>query len=188
MRMYSTMALPTRLEARHILETHVRDEYQRIHAAMTATAMEGYAKKLGEDPELWFLTGYLHDVDFEEYPHEHPAKSLSWFREWEYPDELIHAVEAHAYGYNGFTTLPGTRLAAALMACDEMCGIFYAYRKLNPIPYGEMKAASVRKRFNESRFAAKIDRATIVRGCEALGVTVDEHIANLIAFFSDFSN
>ena len=34
-------------------------------------------------------------------------------------------VEAHAYGYHGFTTLPQTKLAAALLACDEISGIFY---------------------------------------------------------------
>jgi predicted hydrolase (HD superfamily) len=178
------MTLPTREEAKKILEGHVKDEYQRYHALMTGTAMEGYAKLFGEDPDLWFLTGYLHDIDFEEHPHEHPGESLKWFKEWGYPEELIHAVEAHAYGFNGFTTLPQTKLAAALMACDELCGIIYAYRKLNPIPYGEMKTKSVRKRFDESRFAAKIQRGDILRGCEALGVDLDTHIANIIKFLT----
>jgi len=178
------MSLPTREEAKKILEGHVHDEYQRYHALMTATALEGYGKMFGEDADLWFLTGYLHDIDFEEHPHEHPGKSLKWFKEWGYPQELIHAVEAHAYGYNGFTMLPQGKLAAALMACDELCGIIYAYHKLNPIPYGEMKAKSVRKRFDEPRFAAKIERATILRGCEALEVDLDTHIANVIRFLA----
>ena len=122
------------------------------------------------------------DGSFYEHPSKHPGESLKWFKEWGYPEELIHAVEAHAYGYNGFTTMPQSKLAAALMACDEMCGIFYAYRKMNPIPYAEMKVSSVRKRFNEPKFAAKIERDTILRGCEALGVDLDTHIANLITF------
>lgn len=178
------MPLPTREEGQSLLESHVQDDYQRHHALMTASAMAGYAKKLNEDEELWYLTGLLHDIDFEEFPAEHPGKSLIWFKEWDYPEELIHAIEAHAYGYNGFTTLPQTKLAAALMACDEMSGIFYAYHKINPIPYGTMKAASIKKRFNEPRFAAKIERATIIRGCEALGITLDDHIMNLIRFFA----
>lgn len=178
------MALPTREEAQKLLEQHVKDEYQRYHALMTATAVEGYAKLYGEDEDLWYITGLLHDIDFEEHPDVHPGESLKWFKEWGYPEELIHAVEAHAYGYNGFTTLPQTKLAAALMACDELCGIFYAYRKLNPIPYGQMKMSSVKKRFNEPKFAAKIERHTITRGCEALGVNLDEHIQNLISFFA----
>jgi predicted hydrolase (HD superfamily) len=176
------MVLPTREEAQNVLEEHVKDEYQRTHAEMVAKAMDGYARHFGEDPDLWYITGLLHDVDFEEHPDKHPGESLKWFKEWGYPEELIHAVEAHAYGYNGYTTLPQTKLAAALMACDEMCGIFYAHYMINPVPYGQMKASSIKKRFGEARFAAKIDRATIERGCQALGVSVDEHVANLIRF------
>lgn len=173
----------SREEAQKTLEEHVSDEYQRLHAKMVATAMEGYAKKFGEDPDLWYITGLLHDVDFQEHPDTHPGPSLGWFKEWGYPDELIHAVEAHAYGYNGFTTEPKTKLAGAVISCDEICGIFYAYRKVNPIPYSQMKASSIKKRMQEQAFAPKIDRTTIYRGCEALGISTDEHISNLISFF-----
>ena len=93
------------------------------------------------------------------------------------------AVEAHAYGYNDFKTLPRTRLAAALLACDEICGIFFAYQKVNPLPYGEMKVKSIKSRLKEKAFAAKIDRSTIYLGCEHLEVTIDEHVENLIRFF-----
>lgn len=178
------MSLPTKEEAQRLLEEHVRNEYQRHHAKMVATAMAGYAEQFGVDGNLWYTTGLLHDLDFEEFPNKHPAEELKWFKDWGYPEELIHAVEAHAYGYNGFTTLPQTRIAAALMACDEISGIFYAYRKLNPIPYGQMKVGSIMKRLKEKAFAAKIERETIYRGCEALGVALEKHAENLINFLS----
>lgn len=178
------MTLPTRDEAKVILEEHVTDPYQRLHALMVGTAVEGYAKLRGEDPELWFLTGYLHDLDFGEHPHEHPGPSLEWFKEWDYPAELIQAVLAHANGFNGFTTPPESDLDKVLIACDEICGIFYAYQKLNPIPYGEMKAKSIKKRLKELKFAPAIDRDHIYNGIEDFGLTVDEHVANLISFLS----
>ena len=178
------MNLPTKADAQALLEKYVRDEYQRHHALMVATAMEGYAGLFAGDPLLWYVTGLLHALDFEQYPDLHPAESLRWFREWGYPEELIPAVEAHAYGYHGFTTLPQTKLAAALLACDEISGIFYAYRKLNPVRYGDMKASSIKKKLKEPSFAAKIDRSQIYLGCEHLGVTVDDHVANLIKFFA----
>ncbi|PTY08348.1 HAD family hydrolase [Opitutaceae bacterium EW11] len=178
------MSLPDRPDARQLLESHVSDPYQRLHGEMVATAMEGYAGLFQEDAHLWFCTGLLHDLDFQEHPETHPGDELRWFAEWGYPPELIHAVEAHAYGYNGYRTLPKTKLAAALLACDEMSGIFYAYRKLNPVPYGQMKPGSIKKKLKEPSFAAKIDRATIQLGCEHLGVSVDDHVANLIRFFS----
>ena len=178
------MSIPTKEEAQKLLEQYVQDEYQRYHAVMVATAMEGYAELLEEDTNLWYVTGLLHDIDFEQHPDTHPGQSLGWFKEWGYPEEMIHAVEAHAYGYNGFTTLPQGKLAAALMACDEISGIFYAYKKINPVAYGDMKASSILKRLKEKSFAAKIERETIYRGCEALGVTIEEHIANCINFFA----
>ncbi len=178
------MTLPTRTEATTLLETHVTDTYQRYHALMVGTAMEGYATDRGEDVELWFLTGYLHDLDYDQHPTEHPGPSLEWFTELEYPEALIHAVLAHANGFNGFTTAPETDLAKALIACDEISGIFYAYQKLNPIPFGEMKAKSIKKRLKETKFAPGIDRGHIYNGIEDFGITIDEHVDNLIRYFS----
>lgn len=178
------MPLPSKDEARVLLEQHVTDDYQRYHARMVAIALEGYAALFAGDPQLWFVTGLLHDLDFEKHPDTHPAESLRWFREWDYPEELVHAVEAHAYGFHGFATLPCTKLAAALLATDELCGIFYAYRKLNPVGYGAMKASSIKKKIKEPAFAAKVDRATIHTGCEHLGVSLDDHVANLIRFLA----
>ncbi|HVZ64390.1 MAG TPA: hypothetical protein VG936_07450 [Lacunisphaera sp.] len=212
------MPLPTKDAATALLQEHVPDDYQRHHAQMVATAMEGYANHFNalaaqhmpgeaaglqhmqdshpafvpagntgaapEDPHLWYVTGLLHDLDFHEHPDTHPSPSLQWFKAWGYPDELIHAVEAHAYGYHDFKTLPRTRLAAALLACDEISGIFYAYRKMNPVPYGQMKPSSIRKKFKEPAFAAKIDRNIIQLGCDHLGIPLDEHIANLVRFLA----
>ena len=179
------MSLPTKIEAKELLAEYVSDEYLRYHGLMVASAMAGYANLYSEDEDLWYITGLLHDIDFGQYPDTHPEKSLKWFADWNYPPELIHAVEAHAYGYNGNTVLPQTKLAAALMACDEISGIFYAYQKLNPIPFADMKVSSIKKRLKDKGFAAKIDREDIYRGCELLEVSIDGHAANLINFFSE---
>jgi predicted hydrolase (HD superfamily) len=74
-------------------------------------------------------------------------------------------------------------LDAGLLACDEISGIFYAYKQINPIPYGEMKVSSIKKRLNEKAFAAKIDRDTIYLGIEKLSIELDTHIEKLIRFF-----
>jgi predicted hydrolase (HD superfamily) len=178
------MALPGRSAAQALLAHHVRDDYQRHHALMVATAMEGYARVFGEEAETWHITGLLHDLDFEAHPDTHPREELRWFAEWGYPEDVIHAVEAHANGYHGYTTLPRTKLAAALLACDEISGIFYAYRKLNPVRYGEIKAASIRKKIKDTAFAAKVDRRTIDLGCQHLGVSLEQHVDHLIRFFA----
>jgi len=178
------MSLPNRTEATILLEKYVTDPYQRFHALMVGTVMTGYAEKLGADIELWFMTGYLHDIDYDQHPTEHPGPSLQWFKDWGYPDELIQAVLSHANGFNGFTTPAVSQLDKALVACDEICGIFYAYQKLNPIPFGKMKVKSIKKRLKEAKFAPGIDRDHIYNGVVDFGVTLDEHIENLIGFLA----
>ena len=178
------MPLPTRDQAWNLLCQWVQSDSLRKHMLAVEAAMRAYARRYDEDEELWGITGLLHDLDYEEHPDAHPGPSLQWFKDWAYPPELIHAVEAHAHGYHGFTTLPQTKLAAALVACDELTGIFYAYRKMNPVRYGDMKPASIRKKFKDGTFAAKIDRATIQMGCDRLGVPLDEHIGNLVRFLA----
>ncbi len=174
------MSLPTRAEAITLLNSHTTDPYLRHHAAMVGAATASYAPVFDEDEYLYWLTGFLHDIDYEEHPNKHPGPSLEWFRTWGLPADLIHAVEAHALGFNGYTTVPQSNLAKSLLACDEICGIFYAYQKLNPIPYGEMKVSSIIKRLKEEKFAPGISRAHIYAAVDELGVTLESHIERLI--------
>jgi predicted hydrolase (HD superfamily) len=174
----------TRDNARTLLAAHVTDAYQRHHAEMVATAVAGYAVIYKEDEHLWWCTGYLHDIDYDQYPQAHPGPSLDWFKLWNYPPALIHAVEAHAYGFNGFTQKPETDLARVLLACDEICGIFYAYQKLNPIPFSAIKVSSIKKRLTEEKFAPGISRPHIYEAVTALGITIEQHIENLIRALS----
>jgi predicted hydrolase (HD superfamily) len=47
-----------------------------------------------------------------------------------------------------------------------------------------MNVPSIRNKFSDPGFAAKIDRRTIRLGRDELGVTLDDHIANLIRFLA----
>jgi len=176
------MALPTREKARELLFEKVKDEYQRKHSEMVADAMEAYANKFGEDAELWYITGLLHDLDYYAFPKEHPAKSVEWFKEWGYPEELMHAVESHAFMRTNVK--PQTKIAKALIACDEMSGLLYAYSLMRPEGFKDMKAKSVKKKFKDKSFAAKVDRSDIQFGMDELGVEFNEHVEILISVFS----
>jgi predicted hydrolase (HD superfamily) len=59
------MILPSPEETRQLLEKHIQDPYQRLHAVMVATAMEGNVKRFNEDAHLWWVTGLMRDLDFE---------------------------------------------------------------------------------------------------------------------------
>ena len=60
--------LPTRDEALKLLEEYVQEPYQRLHAKMVALGMEAYAKQYGEHEDLWYMTGLLHDLDYDKFP------------------------------------------------------------------------------------------------------------------------
>lgn len=172
------VGLPQRDEALALLEQHVGDTYQKLHAKMVATAMESYATVYGEDLDLWYITGLLHDLDYFEFPEEHPKKSLEWFKELHYPEALQHAVAAHAH----FRTdvKPQTTLAKALVAVDEMAGLLYAYSLMREDGFSGMQVSSAKKKFKDKSFAAKIDRDEILWGVELLGISLEDHIERLI--------
>jgi len=108
--------------------------------------------------------------------------SLRWFKDWNYPAELGQAVLVHANSFNGFTTPAVSQLDQALVARDEICSIFYAYQKLNPIPFAEIKAKSINKSLKEELFAPGIDRTHIANGVAYFGIAIDNHVNNLIQF------
>ncbi len=181
----SVDGLPTREQAHDLLEKYVGDEYQKLHAKMVAAAMEAYAKELGEDADLWYVTGLLHDLDYHLHPDEHPSKSLVWFKDWGYPEQLIHAVAAHAHDRLG--TAPATRLASALCAVDEMSGFLYAYSLMRPEGFEGMQASSIKKKFKDKSFAAKISREDIEYGLGKFEKDFTEHVQLLINVFNGMS-
>ncbi|MBD3281006.1 lysine--tRNA ligase [Candidatus Dojkabacteria bacterium] len=175
--------LPSKSEALEILEKYVEDEYQRLHAKMVAAALEDLSSKYeGEDPNLWYITGLLHDLDFDKHPDEHPHTELEWFKEWGYPEALIHAVAAHAFMLTD--VMPKTVLANAILAVDEFSGLLYAYSKMKGGRFDDMKIKSVKKKFKDKSFAAKIDRGDVQKGIDGLGIEFGELVESLTSTFS----
>lgn len=176
-----SVALPSREHAHSLLEKYVKEPYQILHARMVAEALEKYAEKFGLNTELWYLTGLLHDLDYFEFPDEHPKKSLEWFKEWDLPADLIHAVAAHAHDRTGEE--PQTKLAAALIAVDELAGLLYAYSLMRPEGFTNMEVGSAKKKFKDKAFAAKVSRDEILFGLDKFGEDFDSHINFLIKVF-----
>ena len=178
------MSLPTRAEARALLEEWVESESLRRHMLAVEAAMRGYAVYYDEDEELWGLTGMLHDLDYERYPdmddreNGHPRAALRFFRENDYPDELIHGVEAHAT----FLGVPAeSQLDKALLACDELTGLILACAYVRPDrDLGNVKLKSVKKKWKDKRFTAAIDREENLAYIEALGEPFDEHVQRVL--------
>jgi predicted hydrolase (HD superfamily) len=142
--------------------------------------MRAYARKDGEDEELWAVTGLVHDLDYERYPDletGHPRHALKELEERGYPAEVIEAVAGHA----DFLGVPRTTpLAKTLYGVDELSGFVAACALVRPTGIEGMKPKSVRKKLKQPSFAAKVDRDQIRRGIDELGVDESEHIQLVI--------
>lgn len=174
------MSLPDRTASQKLLEQHVSNPALRHHCHMVAMAMEASAKALGEDPELWYQAGLLHDLDWEEFPDEHPNKAIA---EWlvEYPQELKDAIAAHAPGRTG--KQPETVLERYIFACDELSGFMHAVSLMRPEGFVGMAPKSIKKKLKDKSFAANVSREDIEQGFALIGKTADEHIQFLIGVF-----
>jgi len=179
---------PTRDEAWQLVQEWIESDSLRKHLLGIEAAMRAYARKWGENEELYAVTGLLHDLDYERYPDlktGHPRKALELFRERGYPEELIDAVAGHAT----FLGVPReTRLAKTLYAVDELSGFVAACALVRPTGLEGMKPKSVKKKLKQPSFAAAVNRDEVQRGIEELGVDQDEHIALIIEAMAERSD
>lgn len=173
--------MPPREQAEALLEQYIEDEALRNHCRMVAQAMAAYANQLGEDEELWYQTGLLHDLDWEKYPDEHPNKALNEILT-DYPQPLLDAIAAHAPDRTG--RQPVTTLDRYLFACDEISGFIHAVSLMRPTGMEGMKPKSIKKKLKAKAFAANVSREDITEGLELIGKSADEHFAFLIDVFS----
>lgn len=143
--------------------------------------MRAYARKLGNDEELWSITGLVHDFDYERWPNaehlptkEHPFEGSIILRERGYPEEIIRAILGHAH-YSGVKRV--SLLDHALFACDELAGFLTACALIKPSKsIYEVEAPSVKKKLKDKAFARGVSREDVYKGAEELGIPLEEHI------------
>lgn len=159
---------------------YTQSESLRKHMLCVAEAMRAYARKHGDDEELYGVVGLLHDFDYERWPNppDHPLQGSKILAARGYSDEVIYAIKSHA---DYLEDCPRkSRLDKTLYACDELSGLITAVSWVRPEGMAGMKASSVRKKMKAKGFAASINRDDIIRGAEDLGVDLNEHIQFVI--------
>lgn len=174
--------MTNRTQAHDLLKQHVTSVSLIRHCQMVAWAMEGYAQKLGENADEWYVAGLLHDIDWESHPDEHPNHALAnILPQAGLTSEQLHAIAAHGPDRTGVQ--PITLMDKHLYACDEMSGFLDAVAKIRPNQFVDLEWSSVKKKFKDSAFAAAVSRDDMNRGAELLEVPLNEHVQNLISFF-----
>ena len=153
----------------------------RKHVLAVEAAMRAYARRFGEDEELWGITGLLHDLDYERHPDletGHPRIALAELEQRGYPPELVRAVASHAT-YLGVSR--DSAMEKTLFAVDELSGFVMACAYVRPTGIHGLTPKSVKKKMKTPAFAAAVDREALREGASELGVDFDEHVAVVIA-------
>jgi putative nucleotidyltransferase with HDIG domain len=157
------------------LTRYTKSEALRRHALAVEAATRAYARKFGEDEELWGVTALLHDFDYEIHPtlDKHPQDGAPILREEGYPEVVIEGILSHAE----HLALPrDTLMKKTLFACDELCGFIHACGLVRPDGIETLEPKSVKKKLKQPSFAAGVHRDEVYAGAEELGVELDDHI------------
>ncbi len=174
----------SREEAWSLLTEWVSSESLRRHCLAVEAAIAAYARRGGEDEELWAVTGLLHDADYERFPdmddevHGHPRTIMAELERRDAPAEVVRAIATHA-DYLGVPR--ESPLERTLYAVDELSGFLVACAVVRPEGIHGLTPRSVRKKLKQPSFAAAVNRDDVRRGAEELGVDFDEHVAFVVA-------
>ncbi len=167
-------AMMTREQAWALVTSKLETQHLRSHMLATEACMRALARRLGEDEDLWGITGLVHDLDLDVVGNDierHGKVGAEWLLLAGFPEDVASAVRVHA-GHGE----PSTRLEKGLVAVDPITGFIVAAALIRPDrKLATLDASSIRKRMKEKRFAANVNRDQI-RSVEALGVTTDEFI------------
>jgi putative nucleotidyltransferase with HDIG domain len=172
----------SREDAWKLMTDYTQGESLRKHMMAVEAAVRGYARQFGEDEDDWGAVALLHDFDYERYPDQenHPYRGVEILTARGYPEWVTRAILSHA-DYSGVPR--ESRLEKTLYACDEMSGIVTAAALVRPSKsILDLEASSVMKRMKDKAFARAVNRDDLKRGAEELGMPLDQHITNVIAF------
>lgn len=124
--------------------------------------LQAMALKLGEDEELWALTGLLHDLDYDFTKNEPERHSLVTIKVLEdlLPEEGINAIKAHNYQYTA--QIPQTYLDKSLIAADAVSGLIIAAALVMPSKkLVDVTPKTLSDKFKDKSFAAGCNRKRI---------------------------
>jgi predicted hydrolase (HD superfamily) len=165
-------------EVWQLLCQYTQADYLRKHHLAVEAAMKWYARKYGQDENLWGNVGLIHDFEYEKFPDQHPQKGGELLRENGWPENLVRAVMSHG----DHLAIERTELIEkTLYAVDELTGLEIAVALVRPSKkIADVDLAAVKKKWKDKAFARGVKRDDITKGAEALGVPLDEHIQNVL--------
>jgi len=163
-----------RNECWNLVNMHLKTPYLVKHVLATEACMQSLAERLGEDKNIWGITGLVHDMDLdivEADPARHGKVGAEILQKEGFDQAIVNAVLAHA-GHKD----PETKLEIALCAVDPTTGFIVAATLIRPDKkIGGVEVQNILKRMKEKRFAAGVSREQM-KTAEKLGINFEEFL------------
>jgi uncharacterized protein len=163
--------------AHQLMEQFLDTESMRKHCLASEAIMRSLAPRFGADPDMWALTGLLHDLDYNETREnmdQHGLLTERVLREKGVDPSITDAIKHHNADTLGLTRTEPIHFA--LTAAETITGMIVAAALINPDKrISSLKAKSVKKRMKAKEFARSVNRDHILL-CEHIGIPLDEFI------------
>lgn len=166
----TTLTLPL---AKEILAKTTIQPHLLVHAQAVSAAMEAMAAHFGEDAGTWAAVGWLHDVDYEQYPEEHLQHTRQLLAPYDLDETVVRAILAHGWGLCSDVE-PLTPMERSLYAVDELTGLIHAAARMRPQGIADLETKSVMKKFKDKKFAAGCSREVIAAGAAMLEMPLEQ--------------
>ena len=163
-------------QALSLVQEHTPEPHMRHHALASEAVMRALARHLGQDPELWGLTGLLHDLDYpatRDEPARHGIEAAAVL-DGRLPEEALCAIRAHNHEHTGVA--PAAQLDFALRCGETVTGLVAAAALVRPDKLTGMAPSSLKKKMKDKAFARSVNRETI-KECERLGLDLTAFLA-----------
>jgi putative nucleotidyltransferase with HDIG domain len=152
----------SRNEAYGLLKKNLRTENLIKHSLAVEAILQAMAKKLGENPELWGITGLLHDLDYDftkNEPERHSLVTIQVLNDL-LPEAAINAIKAHNFEYTA--QIPQTYIDKSLIAADAVSGLVIAAALVMPSKkISDVTSKTLMAKFKDKSFAAGCNRKRI---------------------------
>jgi predicted hydrolase (HD superfamily) len=176
-------------EALNLLNEWVENERLRLHMKQVGAVMKAWAtekENLSEkEAYKWWLSGLLHDADWEKYPNDHCRIIIEELEKRDIDPSVIHCIASHGPAH--FGVQPESTMDKMIYAFDELSGFIHASALVRPTRYEGMDVKSVMKKLKTPSFAAQVSRDDINDAVSRINTPLKELIDFIINHQKDVS-
>jgi len=187
----------TREKVIELLNKYIQTEWLKLHMRESEVIMRAVAKELGEDEDLWGLSGLLHDIDYD-YVDKDPKRHVVEFDNIlemeglkvgkDIPEGMYHAIKAHYEEHPDIKQKRESKLDYALSASENLSGFLVACALVQPEKkINSVRIESVTKKLKKKDFAKRVDR-DLIYDIEKVGMSLERFIEIALESMNEISD